>query len=89
MVIAHVRRTDQIQLYTVTKPKPITLHHSTSFGRRQVLNATIAKDRMGNARAAPERRVPQAPTAIYLGGIAETPTRDGARQSTADTLQRG
>ena len=46
------------------------------------LSAAIAKDRMGNAIPAPERRVPHAPTAI--GGIA-----DGVRRSTADTLERG
>ncbi len=34
-----------------------------------VLSAAIAKDRMGNARPAPERRIPHAPTAI--SGIAD------------------
>ena len=45
------------------------------------MSAPIAKSRMGNAYAGPERRLPHAQTAI--GGIA-----DGARRSTADTLER-
>ena len=47
-----------------------------------MVSAATAENRMGNAHGGPKRRLPHAPTAI--GGIA-----DGARRSTADTLERG